>query len=168
MVPTCDPQPSAPTTPDVKSHGGLTLSKRGTRTSFTFRKIRHEPCCCGENHHPPLFEDFAFCHITPSSFLTSSLSLQPSPRPVTVKKLRSQHLDLPSLRCPPATLTLPTWRRSTSTECTTPSPPTSAALATRPGRAFATSCPRSPLAACWLMWAVEMGNTWASTRSLLQ
>lgn len=75
MVPTCDPQSSAPTTPDVKSHGGLTLSKRGTRTSFTFRKIRHEPCRCGENLHPPLFEkDFVLCHSTPSSFLTSSLS----------------------------------------------------------------------------------------------
>uniref|UniRef100_A0A3Q3WZG6 tRNA (carboxymethyluridine(34)-5-O)-methyltransferase n=1 Tax=Mola mola TaxID=94237 RepID=A0A3Q3WZG6_MOLML len=40
VVPTCDPQPPAHTMP------GLTLSKRGTRTSFTFRRIRREPCRC--------------------------------------------------------------------------------------------------------------------------
>lgn len=49
MVPACDPQSPARTTPDLGTHGNLTLSKRGTRTSFTFRKIRHEPCRCGEN-----------------------------------------------------------------------------------------------------------------------
>ncbi|KAK5609375.1 hypothetical protein CRENBAI_010798 [Crenichthys baileyi] len=38
LVPACEP--------DVGSNSGLTLSKRGTRTSFTFRKIRYEPCCC--------------------------------------------------------------------------------------------------------------------------
>nr|XP_020475654.1 alkylated DNA repair protein alkB homolog 8 isoform X2 [Monopterus albus] len=41
MVPACDPQFSAHGT-----NSSLTLSKRGIRTSFTFRKIRHEPCCC--------------------------------------------------------------------------------------------------------------------------
>ncbi|KAF7662152.1 hypothetical protein LDENG_00243880 [Lucifuga dentata] len=40
MVPACSPQCPAQTTSDV------TLSKRGTRTSFTFRKIRHAPCRC--------------------------------------------------------------------------------------------------------------------------
>uniref|UniRef100_A0A672Z536 tRNA (carboxymethyluridine(34)-5-O)-methyltransferase n=1 Tax=Sphaeramia orbicularis TaxID=375764 RepID=A0A672Z536_9TELE len=45
MVPASDPQcPS--TTSDPIGHSNLTLSKRGTRTSFTFRKIRHEPCHC--------------------------------------------------------------------------------------------------------------------------
>lgn len=48
-VPACDPQSPAPTTPDLRTHSNLTLSKRGTRTSFTFRKIRHDPCRCGEN-----------------------------------------------------------------------------------------------------------------------
>ncbi|XP_075905974.1 tRNA (carboxymethyluridine(34)-5-O)-methyltransferase alkbh8 isoform X2 [Nelusetta ayraudi] len=38
-VPSDDPQSSASATP-------LTLTKRGTRTSFTFRRIRHEPCRC--------------------------------------------------------------------------------------------------------------------------
>uniref|UniRef100_UPI0037E70F68 alkylated DNA repair protein alkB homolog 8 n=1 Tax=Semicossyphus pulcher TaxID=241346 RepID=UPI0037E70F68 len=46
MVPACDPQSPAHTTPDVGTSSNLTLSKRGTRTSFTFRKIRHEPCRC--------------------------------------------------------------------------------------------------------------------------
>ncbi|XP_069545028.1 alkylated DNA repair protein alkB homolog 8 [Brachyistius frenatus] len=47
MVPACDPQSPARTTPGLGTHSNLTLSKRGTRTSFTFRKIRHEPCRCG-------------------------------------------------------------------------------------------------------------------------
>ncbi|XP_044059506.1 alkylated DNA repair protein alkB homolog 8 [Siniperca chuatsi] len=46
MVPACDPQSPAHTTPDLRTRGNLTLSKRGTRTSFTFRKIRREPCRC--------------------------------------------------------------------------------------------------------------------------
>ncbi|KAK2847126.1 hypothetical protein Q5P01_010125 [Channa striata] len=46
MVPICDPQSSASTTPEHGTNSNLTLSKRGTRTSFTFRKIRHEPCRC--------------------------------------------------------------------------------------------------------------------------
>ncbi|XP_074535698.1 tRNA (carboxymethyluridine(34)-5-O)-methyltransferase alkbh8 [Halichoeres trimaculatus] len=41
-LPACDPQPSA----DFGTHSNLTLSKRGTRTSFTFRKIRNTPCDC--------------------------------------------------------------------------------------------------------------------------
>lgn len=49
MVPTCVPQSPAHTAPDLRTHSSLTLCKRGTRTSFTFRKIRHEPCRCGEN-----------------------------------------------------------------------------------------------------------------------
>ena len=48
MVPASEPQSAAQTTCDLRTHSGLTLSKRGTRTSFTFRKIRHEPCRCGE------------------------------------------------------------------------------------------------------------------------
>lgn len=32
-------------TPDV---GDLTLNRRGTRTSFTFRKVRRSPCNCGK------------------------------------------------------------------------------------------------------------------------
>ncbi|XP_022051603.1 alkylated DNA repair protein alkB homolog 8 isoform X2 [Acanthochromis polyacanthus] len=32
--------------PDLGTQSSLTLSRRGTRTSFTFRKIRHEPCRC--------------------------------------------------------------------------------------------------------------------------
>lgn len=48
MVPACNPQCSADATSDTGTHSNLTLSKRGTRTSFTFRKIRHEPCHCGE------------------------------------------------------------------------------------------------------------------------
>ncbi|XP_037122815.1 alkylated DNA repair protein alkB homolog 8 [Syngnathus acus] len=46
MVPACDAQCSAPSTRDIGALNQLTLSKRDTRTSFTFRKIRHEPCCC--------------------------------------------------------------------------------------------------------------------------
>ncbi|XP_028275349.1 alkylated DNA repair protein alkB homolog 8 isoform X2 [Parambassis ranga] len=45
MVPACDPQSPA-YKPDLGTHSNLTLSKRGTRTSFTFRKIRYEPCGC--------------------------------------------------------------------------------------------------------------------------
>ncbi|KAK2912599.1 alkylated DNA repair protein alkB homolog 8 [Channa argus] len=46
MVPTCDLQSFAHMTPEHGTNSNLTLSKRGTRTSFTFRKIRHEPCRC--------------------------------------------------------------------------------------------------------------------------
>ncbi|KAM7399386.1 hypothetical protein PAMP_018659 [Pampus punctatissimus] len=46
MVPACDLQRPANATSDLGTHSSLTLSKRGTRTSFTFRKIRHEPCRC--------------------------------------------------------------------------------------------------------------------------
>ncbi|XP_018543433.1 alkylated DNA repair protein alkB homolog 8 [Lates calcarifer] len=46
MVPACDPQSPAHATSDLGTNCNLTLSKRGTRTSFTFRKIRHEPCRC--------------------------------------------------------------------------------------------------------------------------
>ncbi|XP_061684308.1 alkylated DNA repair protein alkB homolog 8 [Syngnathoides biaculeatus] len=45
MVPACDSQRQTPTC-DLGAVNQLTLSKRGTRTSFTFRKIRREPCCC--------------------------------------------------------------------------------------------------------------------------
>ncbi|XP_047450942.1 alkylated DNA repair protein alkB homolog 8 isoform X2 [Mugil cephalus] len=44
MMPACNPRFSAQM-PD-RTHSDLTLCKRGTRTSFTFRKIRHEPCHC--------------------------------------------------------------------------------------------------------------------------
>ncbi|KAK0142666.1 Alkylated DNA repair protein alkB 8 [Merluccius polli] len=46
MVPACDPQPPAAITPDLGHLGNLTLSKRATRTSFTFRRIRRSPCQC--------------------------------------------------------------------------------------------------------------------------
>ncbi|XP_077467622.1 tRNA (carboxymethyluridine(34)-5-O)-methyltransferase alkbh8 isoform X2 [Stigmatopora argus] len=46
MVPASDPQCLAPTTCDHGPLNQLTLSKRGTRTSFTFRKIRIDPCRC--------------------------------------------------------------------------------------------------------------------------
>ncbi|XP_054651187.1 alkylated DNA repair protein alkB homolog 8 [Dunckerocampus dactyliophorus] len=46
MVTACDPQYAPPTTCDLGALNQLTLSKRGTRTSFTFRKIRRGPCCC--------------------------------------------------------------------------------------------------------------------------
>ncbi|XP_041652260.1 alkylated DNA repair protein alkB homolog 8 [Cheilinus undulatus] len=46
MVPAFDPQFPPLTTTEIGTHSNLTLSKRGTRTSFTFRKIRHEPCDC--------------------------------------------------------------------------------------------------------------------------
>ncbi|XP_061537513.1 alkylated DNA repair protein alkB homolog 8 isoform X2 [Phycodurus eques] len=45
MVPACDSQRQNPTC-DLGDLNHLTLNKRGTRTSFTFRKIRREPCCC--------------------------------------------------------------------------------------------------------------------------
>ncbi|XP_070685529.1 tRNA (carboxymethyluridine(34)-5-O)-methyltransferase alkbh8 [Pempheris klunzingeri] len=45
MVPACDPQSPARGR-DLVTHSNLTLSKRGTRTSFTFRKIRRDPCRC--------------------------------------------------------------------------------------------------------------------------
>ncbi|XP_056906672.1 alkylated DNA repair protein alkB homolog 8 isoform X2 [Takifugu flavidus] len=47
VVPSCDPQSSAPVPTDNQTQSRLTLSRRGTRTSFTFRRIRHEPCRCG-------------------------------------------------------------------------------------------------------------------------
>ncbi|CAL8361566.1 unnamed protein product [Merluccius merluccius] len=46
MVPACDPQPPSAITPDLGHLGNLTLSKRATRTSFTFRRIRRSPCQC--------------------------------------------------------------------------------------------------------------------------
>uniref|UniRef100_A0A668ACD6 AlkB homolog 8, tRNA methyltransferase n=1 Tax=Myripristis murdjan TaxID=586833 RepID=A0A668ACD6_9TELE len=46
MVPACDPQSPAVITSDLSYNSSLTLNKRGTRTSLTFRKIRHAPCCC--------------------------------------------------------------------------------------------------------------------------
>uniref|UniRef100_A0A8C5D731 Fe2OG dioxygenase domain-containing protein n=1 Tax=Gouania willdenowi TaxID=441366 RepID=A0A8C5D731_GOUWI len=46
MVPVCDLKSSTHSGHDLETNGSLTLSKRGTRTSFTFRKIRPEPCRC--------------------------------------------------------------------------------------------------------------------------
>ncbi|XP_008307998.1 alkylated DNA repair protein alkB homolog 8 [Cynoglossus semilaevis] len=46
MVPAGDQPPPVGIAADVRACNNLTLSKRGTRTSFTFRKIRHEPCRC--------------------------------------------------------------------------------------------------------------------------
>uniref|UniRef100_A0A3P8THT8 tRNA (carboxymethyluridine(34)-5-O)-methyltransferase n=1 Tax=Amphiprion percula TaxID=161767 RepID=A0A3P8THT8_AMPPE len=69
MVPACDPPSPAGSRPDLGTQSGLTLSKRGTRTSFTFRKIRHEPCRCA-------FPSACDSQGAPS---TPSLSLPPSP-----------------------------------------------------------------------------------------
>ncbi|XP_056140011.1 alkylated DNA repair protein alkB homolog 8 isoform X2 [Lampris incognitus] len=45
-VPACNSQTPTLTSSDISNHSNLTLSKRGTRTSFTFRKIRRSPCRC--------------------------------------------------------------------------------------------------------------------------
>lgn len=91
-VPSDDPQSSASPT-------HLTLTKRGTRTSFTFRRIRREPCRCGEIPH-------SLCHSASSHFLTS---------PSATLCLSSLSLGLwqsDSLRAvPPLTALLPLWRR---------------------------------------------------------
>ncbi|XP_005815060.1 alkylated DNA repair protein alkB homolog 8 [Xiphophorus maculatus] len=72
LVPACETQSADHSEPNLVSHGGLTLSKRGTRTSFTFRKIRHEPCCCafpsacdsqgGSSPCPPSQPSLPSCH----------------------------------------------------------------------------------------------------------
>ncbi|XP_027136276.1 alkylated DNA repair protein alkB homolog 8 isoform X2 [Larimichthys crocea] len=72
MVPACDPQFPAHTMSDLRTNSNLTLSKRGTRTSFTFRKIRHEPCRCafpsacdsqgGPSASPPSPPSLPSCH----------------------------------------------------------------------------------------------------------
>ncbi|KAM6946007.1 tRNA (carboxymethyluridine(34)-5-O)-methyltransferase alkbh8 [Aplochiton taeniatus] len=46
MVPACEPECPAAGPCDLSSSSNLTLVKRGTRTSFTFRKIRQTPCDC--------------------------------------------------------------------------------------------------------------------------
>ncbi|XP_061576269.1 alkylated DNA repair protein alkB homolog 8 [Cololabis saira] len=46
MVPALETQSAAKATSDLGTHSSLTLSKRGTRTSFTFRKIKHDLCRC--------------------------------------------------------------------------------------------------------------------------
>lgn len=45
VVPVSEVEGSGVMTSDLSN---LTLSRRGTRTSLTFRKIRHIPCNCGE------------------------------------------------------------------------------------------------------------------------
>uniref|UniRef100_A0A3B5LZT4 tRNA (carboxymethyluridine(34)-5-O)-methyltransferase n=1 Tax=Xiphophorus couchianus TaxID=32473 RepID=A0A3B5LZT4_9TELE len=72
LVPACETQSADHSEPNLVSHGGLTLSKRGTRTSFTFRKIRHKPCCCafpsacdsqgGSSPCPPSQPSLPSCH----------------------------------------------------------------------------------------------------------
>uniref|UniRef100_A0A673XNB0 AlkB homolog 8, tRNA methyltransferase n=1 Tax=Salmo trutta TaxID=8032 RepID=A0A673XNB0_SALTR len=47
LVPACDPKSPAAVTSDLSNHSNLTLSRRGTRTSLTFRKVRRTPCDCG-------------------------------------------------------------------------------------------------------------------------
>ncbi|XP_040903307.1 alkylated DNA repair protein alkB homolog 8 [Toxotes jaculatrix] len=71
MVPTCDPQSHVGTASDHGTNSNLTLSKRGTRTSFTFRKIRHEPCRCAF----PSTCDSQGAPSTPSPSPPSPLSL---------------------------------------------------------------------------------------------
>ncbi|XP_072248680.1 tRNA (carboxymethyluridine(34)-5-O)-methyltransferase alkbh8 [Leuresthes tenuis] len=68
MVPAREPHSAAHTTAEQGTHSSLTLSKRGTRTSFTFRKIRHEPCRCA-------FASACDSQGAPSPFLPSPPSL---------------------------------------------------------------------------------------------
>lgn len=46
MVPACDTEGPVAVTSDPSS---LTLNRRGTRTSFTFRRVRRAPCDCCES-----------------------------------------------------------------------------------------------------------------------
>ncbi|KAL0973435.1 hypothetical protein UPYG_G00203600 [Umbra pygmaea] len=46
VVPAIAPKSPAAVTSDLKDHSNLTLSRRGTRTSLTFRKVRRTPCDC--------------------------------------------------------------------------------------------------------------------------
>uniref|UniRef100_A0A3B4WE36 tRNA (carboxymethyluridine(34)-5-O)-methyltransferase n=1 Tax=Seriola lalandi dorsalis TaxID=1841481 RepID=A0A3B4WE36_SERLL len=62
VVPACDPESPAHTTSDLGPNRNLTLSKRGTRTSFTFRKIRHELCRCAPSPSPPSAPSIPSCH----------------------------------------------------------------------------------------------------------
>ncbi|XP_056229182.1 alkylated DNA repair protein alkB homolog 8 [Seriola aureovittata] len=75
VVPACDPESPAHTTSDLEPNRNLTLSKRGTRTSFTFRKIRHELCCC------------AF----PSTCDSQGAASAPSPSPPSPPSIPSCH-----------------------------------------------------------------------------
>uniref|UniRef100_A0AAY4CR19 Methyltransferase type 11 domain-containing protein n=1 Tax=Denticeps clupeoides TaxID=299321 RepID=A0AAY4CR19_9TELE len=59
MVPACETEGPLAVTPDPSN---LTLSKRGTRTSFTFRKVRQTPCDCAypsvcDSQRPPEASD---------------------------------------------------------------------------------------------------------------
>lgn len=141
VVPSCEPH-------DNQSQSSWTLSRRGTRTSFTFRKIRHEPCRCGESRHPLTSGHVIWNGQLFSSCLSPSnpSSSQPSPLSVTVRRPH-QPLKHRSPHCPPVILMQLIWKKNTCTECTTPSLPISAALAIRPGPVCANSYPRSPLAA---------------------
>uniref|UniRef100_A0A6Q2Y746 Fe2OG dioxygenase domain-containing protein n=1 Tax=Esox lucius TaxID=8010 RepID=A0A6Q2Y746_ESOLU len=49
VVPACDPESPVAVTSDFSNHSNLTLSRRGTRTSLTFRNVRRTPCDCA---HP--------------------------------------------------------------------------------------------------------------------
>ncbi|KAJ7995289.1 hypothetical protein DPEC_G00242990 [Dallia pectoralis] len=49
VVPACDPESPVALTSDLSNYSNLTLSRRGTRTSLTFRKVRRTPCDCA---HP--------------------------------------------------------------------------------------------------------------------
>nr|XP_046172110.1 alkylated DNA repair protein alkB homolog 8 [Oncorhynchus gorbuscha] len=58
VVPACDPKSPAAVTSDLSNHSNLTLSRRDTRTSLTFRKVRRTPCDCGypsacDSQQPP-------------------------------------------------------------------------------------------------------------------
>ncbi|XP_022604197.1 alkylated DNA repair protein alkB homolog 8 [Seriola dumerili] len=77
VVPACDPESPAHTTSDLGPNRNLTLSKRGTRTSFTFRKIRHELCRC------------AF----PSTCDSQGAASAPSPSPPSAPSIPCCHAD---------------------------------------------------------------------------
>lgn len=91
-VPSDDPQSSA-----LPTH--LTLTKRGTRTSFTFRRIRREPCRCGKILRSLRHSASSLLLTSPSATLyLSSLSLG---------MWQSESL----WAVPPLSTLLPLWRR---------------------------------------------------------
>lgn len=81
MVPASDSECPIHTTSNLGPPSNLTLSKRGTRTSFTFRKIRHGLCRCGEililyiNIKPVIWHTHGFEIILIFCFLPSKVKV---------------------------------------------------------------------------------------------
>lgn len=102
-VPSDDPQSSISPT-------HLTLTKRGTRTSFTFRKIRHAPCRCGEILRTLTLSEF--CPVHPASLYFHSFPHLFIPHTVSLSSLSLGLWQSESLRAVrPLTALLPFWRR---------------------------------------------------------